>query len=41
MVSQDENGGSKGFIGKVLLIAFPFLLLLIFLLLEGWIWGRS
>jgi hypothetical protein len=40
VVSEDENGGSKGFIGKVLLIAFPFLLLLIFLLLEGWIWGR-
>jgi hypothetical protein len=41
VVSQDEDGDSAGSLGKLILIAFPFLLLIIFVVLERWIWGRS
>ena len=37
-VSQEKNEGSTGSLAKVLLLAFPFVLLVIFVLLEGWIW---
>lgn len=38
--SQDEGGDRGGRIGKLLLVTFPFIFLLAFLLLEVWIRGR-
>jgi hypothetical protein len=36
-MTNDESGGGKGIGAKALLVAFPFLFILLFLLLEWWI----
>ncbi len=38
--APDGGGGRMGSLGKLILVLAPFLLLLLFLVLEGWIRGR-
>lgn len=38
---REPTPGEIGFWGKVVLTSFPFLLVLLFLILEWWIRGRS
>ncbi len=37
----EDSDGEVAFWGKLILTAFPFLLVLLFLLLEWWVRGRS
>ena len=38
--NKDEAADWSGWIGKALLVASPFVLILVFLVLESWIRGR-